>query len=104
MYQHNNIHIEGIVKRDESAKVLNSKVSVMDFCLMVNDPMSDGLDVFIDCFAASEGCAKLDNFVSEGERIAVDGFMTFRTYTDHLGRKKSSMVVYVEDAYEIEEG
>lgn len=98
----NFVHIEGIIKRDCEAVSPRPNVSVMSFCLKVPDPTNDG-DVYVDCFAATDAVEMLDGFVSEGERLAVDGQLTFRTMTDHKGRKKSSIVVYVDNVEEIGE-
>lgn len=96
----NKVHVEGTVKRDASAVSPRASLRVMDFCLVVRD-VDGAPDVFVDCFATKEAVDMLDGFVSEGERLGVDGHLTFRTYTTDNGRKRSGLVVQVEDAYEI---
>ena len=98
----NEVHIEGIVKRDSEAAHPRPNVSVMSFCLAVPDPMSEGADVYVDCFAATEVVEQLDGFVSQGEALAVDGQLSFRTMTDYKGRRRSAMVVCVKNVEEIE--
>lgn len=99
----NEVHIEGIVKRDSEASSPRPGISVMSFCLAVPDPSNDGMDVYVDCFAATDAVGQLEGFVSKGEMLAVDGQLTFRTMTDYKGRKKSAIVVYVENVEEIGE-
>jgi len=98
----NFVHIEGTVKRSAAANDPRPNVRVMGFCLAVPDPMNDGLEVYVDCFAATDAVNMLDGFVTEGERLAVNASLTFRTMTDHRGRRKSTLMVYVNDVEEIE--
>ena len=99
----NYVHIEGTVKRDAEAVEPRSGVMVMSFCLAVPDPSNEDMMVFVDCFAATDASRQLDGFVTKDERLAVDGQLTFRTMTDYKGRKKSALVVYVDNVEEIEE-
>ena len=99
----NSVHIEGIVKRDCEASHPRPNISVMSFCLAVPDPATEGADVYVDCFAATDAVEQLDGFVTKGESLAVDGRLSFRTMTDYKGRTKSALVVYVDNVEEIEE-
>lgn len=99
----NFVHIEGTVKRDAEAVEPRPNIMVTSFCLAVPDPAMDGAMVYVDCFAATDASNQLEGFVSKGERLAVDGRLTFRTMTDYKGRKKSAMVVYVDNVEEIDE-
>lgn len=103
MASYNSVHIEGVIKRDAQQKELRNGVRVMDFCLAVVDPLNESMSTYIDCFAATDAVDELDGYVEEGERLAVDGFLTFRTMTDHRGRRKSALIVNVEHAEEIGE-
>ena len=99
----NSVHIEGSVKRDASMVEVRPGIKVMDFCLVVDDPMAEGLSVYVDCYAPTDAVNMLDGFVSEGERLGVDGALTFRTVTDRRGARRTGMNVYVENVYEIGE-
>lgn len=103
MSKDNMVHIEGVVKRDAEATSPRPNVSVMGFTLTVIDQMNGGMPVYVDCFAANNVVEQLEGFVSEGERLAVDGCLTFRTMTDYKGRKKSALVVYAENVEEIDD-
>ena len=96
----NEVRLVGTVKRDSEATELRNGVRVMDFCLVVPDAVYDHASVYVDCFAATDCVNQLDGFVTEGEALEVEGHLTFRTMTDHKGRKKSAMVVYVDNATE----
>ena len=99
----NSVRIEGAVKRSEKATVVRNGVEVMSFCLVVPDAIAGGRDVYVDCFAATKGCDDLGGYVSEGELVAVSGHLAFRTMTDSLGRKRSGLIVYVDDAWLVED-
>jgi len=101
MEQGNHVHIEGYVKRSSEAVSPRPGVSLMTFCLVVKDIPNGGIDVYIDCFANTEMSERLDGFVEKGEMLAIDGCLTFRTITDHKGRRTSSLMVYIEDVEEI---
>ena len=97
----NYVHIEGFVKRDSEATEPRANVMVMSFCLSVPDPVS-GTDVYVDCYAGTEVSNALEGFVSKGERLAVDGQLSYRTITDYKGRQRSGLNVYVENVEEID--
>lgn len=102
MFEKNRVHVEGVVKRDVEASSPRPGIKVMSFTLSVKDTANEGMYVYVDCFAATEAVEQLDGFVTKGETLAVDGSLTFRTITDYKGRKKSSLMVYVENVEEIE--
>lgn len=102
MASYNNVHIEGTVKRDAEFSSPRNGVELLGFTLTVRDPTNDNLDIYVDCFAGTDVTKKLEGYVNEGERLAVDGHLTFRTATDHKGRKRSALMVYVDDVKEIE--
>lgn len=95
----NNVHVEGRVKRNARKNVVRPDLEILNFCLEVP---SAGEDVFVDCFCTTKTCNMLEGAVDEGEMIGVDGFLTYRSYSDSMGRKKSGVVVYVTDAYGVE--
>lgn len=97
----NSVHVEGTVKRDAEANHLRSGVDVMEFSIAVQDPVVEDMMVYVDCFASTDAVAMLDGFVTKGERLAVDGALTFRTMTSPRGVRKSGMMVYVENVEEI---
>ena len=100
----NSVHVEGVVKRYSECTEPAKGVMVMDFCLVVPDSSSDRSDVYVDCFAATDAARQVDGFVEKGERLAVDGCLTFRTVTDHNGNRKSRMMVFAENIETLEEG
>lgn len=102
MYKDNRIHIEGRVKRSCMASEPRPGIKCMNFCLVVKDWANDGIDVYIDCFANTEVSEALEEFVEQGEKLAIDGSLTFRTMTDHRGRRTSTLQVYIENVEELE--
>lgn len=103
MTMENRVHIEGVVKRDAEASSPRPGVRVMNFTLSVQDPINDGMLTYVDCFAATDIVDQMDGYVEEGETMAIDGFLTFRTITDYKGRKKSTIIVYVQGFEELGE-
>lgn len=94
----NAVSIEGRVKRSEGSVNVRSGVNIMNFCLMIPDPLNKNADVYVDCFATTGATERLSGFVRAGELIGVEGSLTFRTYTDAKGYKRSGIFVYVDDA------
>mgnify|MGYP002526901733 CR=1 FL=1 len=99
----NFVHVEGVVKRDSEATSPNKGVMVMDFCLEVPTGLGDRTEVYVDCFAATDACRQVDGFVEKGERLSVEGRLTFKTITDYNGNKKSRMMVYAESIESLDE-
>lgn len=100
MIRENHAHLEGTVKRDAEAKETRHGTRVMDFCLVV--PTGTDKDVYVDCFAENGVLDALEGFVEEGERLAVEGHITFRTHTqDRL--RRSAYQFYVEEVTELDE-
>ena len=97
MLEKNSVHIEGVVKRGATKNVVRDTIHLLNFCLMVP---SDGEDVYVDCFCTTYITDKLGGQVHKGQELAVTGHLTYRTYTDSIGRKKSGVVVYVDDVAE----
>lgn len=96
MMRENFVRVEGKVKRDSEATRPNDGVEVMDFCLEVPTGLGDRSEVYVDVFAATDACRQVDGFVEKGERLSVEGRLTFKTITDYGGNRKSRMMVYAE--------
>lgn len=95
----NHVRVEGAVKRDARATTIRSELEVLEFCL---EAPSDGSRlVFVDCKAFGAACDELEGYVSAGERIWVEGHLSYRSYTAQDGTRLSKLFVIVESAGEL---
>jgi hypothetical protein len=96
----NEVRVFGRVKRDSDADRVREGMSVLDFTLEVED--GGGRPVYVDCMATSPIVEDVfGGGVDAGEDIGVEGRLTFRTYTNGIGRKVSGLIVFVEGVYSI---
>lgn len=91
----NSVSITGTVKRSAEAARIREGLSILDFTLCV---ATDGSDrpTYVDCRATPDSGEACD-YVVEGERIRVDGSLSFRTYTNSRGHRKSGLIVLAEE-------
>lgn len=90
----NSVVITGRVKRDASARVIRDGLSVLNFTLMVYE--GNERWAYVDCSAYADACDQLEGYVEADEQVTVHGHLSFRTYTDGGGRKRTGIVVMVE--------
>ena len=87
----NSVNLIGRVTKDIELKVTQSGNSVTSFTLAVQRD-KDNAD-FINCVAWNKTAEVLNNYVSKGHRIALNGRIQTRTYDDNNGRKVYVMEV-----------
>ena len=99
--QGNYVRLVGTVKRDATSELIRKGLPVLNFCLEVG---ADGdRRVFVDCIAYGDTVEDFEGFVSAGEAIEVEGYLSFRTYTDGDGSRKTMQFVHVEAMSEVEQ-
>ena len=91
----NFVRIRGKVLRNEDERPVRAGLKIIDFALVVDDPDGER-PVYVDCYGTNDTCNALDGFVEEGDELAIEGHLTFRTFTTRNGQRRSGMVVYVE--------
>ena len=96
----NSVHVIGRVKRDARAVAVREGLSVLNFALVVE--MEGEKPLYVDCAAYGDAAESLDGYVECGEVLSVDGWLSHRTYTGGDGRVRTSMVVMVEEATEVQ--
>lgn len=94
----NSVHVVGKVKRDAQASEPRDGMRIINFTLVVE--MEGEKPLYVDCAAMNDACDSLDGYVERDEILAVDGWLTHRTYTGADGRVRTSMVVMAERVME----
>ena len=96
----NHVTLAGTVKQDAIARRVREGLRSMDFTLVT---CTRGKPVYVDCVAYGRVVdEQLEGFVNEGERIEVEGSLSFRTMTAQDGTRRTRSVVYVERAEPVE--
>jgi single-stranded DNA-binding protein len=93
----NEVIIAGSVLRYAESRQIRSGLRIIDFTLSVNDPDGER-DVYVDCYGTNELCDMVGDHVDEGDVLQVTGHLTYRTFTDQRGQKRSGLVVCAESA------
>ena len=94
----NYVHVSGSVMRDA---VPTGSEGAMYFCLRVGD--GAGM-VLVDCVMMPSHFEQCDWHLDKGEQLDVEGELTYRTWTDQLGRRRSGMEVLVKGIEFLEDG
>lgn len=96
----NYVRLVGKVKRDASSELIRKGLPVLNFCLEVQ---ADGeKSVYVDCIAYGETVEMFEGFVNGGERLVVEGYLSFRSYTGTDGVRKTMQFVHVDSMSEVE--
>lgn len=88
--ERNFVSVSGRVMRDA---VPTGTEGAMFFCLKVED--EDGM-VLVDCVLMPSLFDQCEYHLDKDEHIGVEGKLTYRTWTDQLGRRRSGMEVLVQ--------
>lgn len=96
----NYVRLVGTVKRDATREWIRKGLPVMNFTVVV--PSDGERGAYVDCVAYGEIVEEFDGYVSEGEAIEVEGYLSFRSYTDSEGCRKTMQFVHVESMSEVE--
>ena len=95
----NYVHIVGRCMRSADANKIREGLSALNFSLAVPDFGNDR-DVFVDCIAYGEAVEDLEGFVSEGETLHIEGHLSFRSFTDTRGFRRTGRVVIVDKVHD----
>lgn len=89
----NSVNLLGRLTRDIEIKLTTNSKKFATFCIAVN--AGKDLTYFIDCIAWEKTAENIGNFFKKGDRIAITGILTSRTYDDSEGNKKKVTEVLV---------
>ena len=92
----NFVHLHGKVKRDVEAREVREGLQVIDFCLVVSSGDA-GKNVYVDCEAYGTVVDYMEGFVRGGEKITVEGRITYRSWTDCWGTLRSGRTIIVDE-------
>lgn len=98
----NRIVLMGRVCRDIELRHTQSGTPVASFPLAVDRPRSKDAEVktdFIDCVAWRGTGEFIAKYFSKGQRIAIEGRLQIKDWTDKEGNKRKSAEVVVDTAY-----
>lgn len=87
----NYVRITGRVMRDAAAANMETP---MYFCVKVDNEGGDF--TLVDCVALPSTFYQFESSLDKGELVDVKGSLTYRTWTDSMGRRRSGMEVLVE--------
>lgn len=94
----NKVILIGRTTRDIELKYTPSGAAVCSFTLANGRKVKDVEQVsFIDCVAWQKTAEIIAQYVTKGNRIAVEGRLQQRSWTDGDGNKKSKVEVVVEN-------
>lgn len=97
----NQVELEGFVKRDAVAQRVRNGNAFMDITLVTRNDKNQ--QVFVDVIARNELCDQLEDFVEEGETLAVSGHLTWRSWVSSNGSHTTRTVVMAEEIETLEE-
>jgi single-strand DNA-binding protein len=102
MANYNKIIMIGNLTRDPQMSYLPSQTPVVEFGLAVNrkwksgDGQSREEVCFIDCRAYGKQAETLNQYVTKGQSILIEGRLQFDTWDDKQGGKRSKHRICVE--------
>ncbi len=97
--EYNYVNVGGHVKSDSTAGRVRAGLSVINFTLMVDGPKEGDRPTYVDCTSYDQHVVNdlLEGFVNAGEWLQCEGYLSFRTFTDSNGTKRSGLIVQVTD-------
>jgi single-strand DNA-binding protein len=110
MANYNKIILVGNLTRDPQLSYLPSQTPVVEFGLAVNRKWKDQSgqqreDVcFIDCRAYAKSAEILNQYMSKGRQILIEGRLQFDQWTDKDGNKRSKHRVFIESFQFLDSG
>lgn len=94
----NKVILAGNLTRDLELKYTASNVAICNFGLAVNRKWKDQEEVcFVDCTAFGKQAETLNQYMSKGKPILIEGRLNYRTWEGKDGRKNSKLDVVVEN-------
>jgi single-strand DNA-binding protein len=94
----NRVILIGRTTRDIELKYTPSGAAVCSFTLANGRKVKDAEQTsFIDCVAWQKSAEIIAQYVAKGHRIAIEGRLQQRSWTDGDGNKRSKMEVVVEN-------
>lgn len=98
----NGVHLMGRITRDLELRETQNGTAVCAFCVAVQRSYksADGTYAsdFIDCVAWRSAAKFIAKYFHKGARIALDGELQTRNYTDKDGNKRKAVEVLVSSA------
>lgn len=98
--QGNYVRLVGSVKRDAQQEWIRQNLPVMNFCIAV--PADGERRVYVDCVAYGDVVSDFEGFLEAGEEVEVEGYISFRSYTDSSGQRKTMQYIHVEAMNEVQ--
>jgi single-strand DNA-binding protein len=99
MSARNSITLIGRLTRDPELKKFDEESNIAKFCIAVDGfKKRDGSQesYYFDCDAWRNTGENIAKYFSKGDKIAVSGEMTMRSYTDSDGKKRNAYSVKVD--------
>ncbi len=103
MANFNRVILIGNLTRDPQLRYTPSQTAVCDFGLAVNRTWSgsDGQKreetTFVDCTAWARQAEVLSKYMKKGRPLFVEGRLTYSTWDDREGKRRSKLTVTVEN-------
>lgn len=102
----NRVVLMGRFTRDPEMRTTPSGLSVLSFCIAVDRPKRKDQEHpeadFINCVAWRERAEMISKYFSKGQRIALEGALQSRKYTDKDGNNRSAIEVLVDSVTFVE--
>ena len=95
----------GRLIRDVEVAYSNAGKPVAKFTIAIDRPVAKGAEKqtdFISCVAFGKTAETIGNYVSKGQRIAIEGSVRVDSYTGKDGVKRTSTSILVNNFYFIE--
>lgn len=94
----NSINLIGRLTADVELKTTQSGISVCSFSIAVDRPNVKDTTDFINCVAWRSTAEFISKYFRKGNRIAVTGILTSRTYQDQNGKNRTAFEVVIDRA------
>lgn len=94
----NTVSITGRLTADIELKATQSGVSVCSFTVAVKRPNIKDTTDFINCVAWRSTAEFISKYFRKGNKIAVTGILTSRTYQDQNGKNRTAFEVVIDRA------
>lgn len=98
----NKVILIGRFVRDPELRKTQSDISVATFTLAVDRPGAKGTADFINCTAWRGAGEVVAKYFTKGNRVAVTGYLTSRSYEDKAGNKRTVYEVVVDQVEFVE--
>ena len=99
----NRVVISGNLTRDPELRSTSSGMAVLTFGVAVNDRRRNGQTGewedyanFIDCTVFGNRAQGLSNYLSKGQKVAIEGKLRYSSWETNEGQKRSKIEVIVD--------